>query len=94
MVRVEEWDCSVRGRFVAQREQPAIIMRPRVTCQSVSLLITVFASAVSADELDGYVMAVYNHVPGHKQIDSGDYDKAIAASLRAFIDWQRKTALA
>ena len=49
----------------------------------MTLLITVFASAVSADELDGYVMAVYNHVPGHKQIDSGDYDKAIAASLNA-----------
>lgn len=49
----------------------------------MTLLLTVLASAVSADELNGYIMAVHNHVPGHKQIDAGDYDKAIAASLNA-----------
>lgn len=47
------------------------------------LFAAVFASAVSADELNGYIMVVHNHVPGHKQIDAGDYDKAIEASRNA-----------
>ncbi|MGI9287029.1 MAG: hypothetical protein ACR2P1_16715 [Pseudomonadales bacterium] len=48
-----------------------------------ALLVTALAAAVSADDLDGYVMAVHNHAPGHKQIEAGDYDKAIAVSLNA-----------
>lgn len=50
---------------------------------STALFAMTLASAVSADTLDGYIMAVHNHVPGHKQIDAGDYDKAIQVSLNA-----------
>lgn len=47
------------------------------------LLVTTFSAAISADELNGYVMAIHNHVPGHEEMDAGDYEKAIATSLNA-----------
>lgn len=49
----------------------------------MALLVTAFSSVASADELNGYVMSVHNHVPGHKQMDAGDYEKAIVTSLNA-----------